>query len=343
MVPAAVAAAAIAWWSLGSGHRPRAGSQLWVGLAVAVASATVVAAVFYSSFLTNPGGILAPFRAAGTYVDRGMAPAAHAHPWHYYLGVLAYSSGGGLRWTEAAVIALAAAGAVAAWRGGFWPRYFACYVALGVAVFSAIPYKTPWNLLPFYAGAFVLAGIGFAALVQATSSRLARAVLTAGLVLAAGHLGWQAWRAAVRYAADPRNPYVYAQTVPDAVRMASRIRALAAVHPDGAAMLVSVIAPPHEQWPLPWYLRAMPHVGYWTEPSDALGLNAPVVVASLEHAPAIDQALGERYVAEFFGLRPDVLQVLYIERTLWDRFLAAAAGDSTAGGRRVPVASGASR
>ena len=88
-------------------------------------------------------------------------------------------------------------------------------------------------MLPFYVVAIVLAGVGFSWLVHVSSSAcLARAVALA-FVLASAQLGWQAWRASVTYAADPRNPYVYAQTVPDAVRMAARIRALAALHPDG--------------------------------------------------------------------------------------------------------------
>ena len=29
-------------------------------------------------------------------------------------------------------------------------------------------------------------------------------------------------------------------------------------------MLVKVIAGPYEQWPLPWYLRGMTRVGYWS-------------------------------------------------------------------------------
>ena len=151
---------------------------------------------------------------------------------------------------------------------------------------------------------------------------MVRFAVAAAFLVASGHLGWQAWRASVTYASDPRNPYVYAQTVPDAVRMATRIRALAALHPDGAGMLVSVIAAPHEQWPLPWYLRTMPHVGYWTAPGDALALSAPVVVASMDHAAAVEAALGDRFVSEFYGLRPEVLLTLYIERELWDRFLA---------------------
>ena len=146
-------------------------------------------------------------------------------------------------------------------------------------------------------------------------------LLTVGSV----HLGWQAWRASVVYAADPRNPYVYSQTVPDAVRMAARIRDLAARHPERTNMLVQVIATPHEQWPLPWYLRTMPNVGYWTAAKDVPELTAPVIVSSMDNTEAVDAALGDRYVSEFFGVRPGVLVTLYIERGLWDRFLAAQA------------------
>jgi len=300
---------------------------------VGLAAAAAVAGLFYSSFLAAPGGILEPFRAAGTYLDRGIDPASHTHAWHYYLGLLAYSASGGLKWSEGLVLVLAIVGALAAWRRPdpsrpertFWARYLTGNAIMAAAIFSAIPYKTPWNLLPFYVGAIVLAGVGFSTLVQATASRAVRGALAAGLVIVSGQLGWQAWRASVTYASDPRNPYVYAHTVPDAVRMATRIRELAVLHPDGAGMQVSVIAAPHEQWPLPWYLRAMPHVGYWTAPGDALALQAPVVVASLEHTAALEASLGDSYVSEYFGLRPEVLLALYIERGLWERFLARVA------------------
>ena len=198
--------------------------------------------------------------------------------------------------------------------------------SIAAAIFSAIPYKTPWNLLPFYVGAIVARRHR---VLDARPARPRPARCAARWrqcsSIASGQLGWQAWRASVTYASDPRNPYVYAQTVPDAVRMATRIRELAALHPDGARMQVSVIAPPHEQWPLPWYLRTMPHVGYWTAPGDALALQAPVIVASTDHTAVLDGALGDRYVSEFFGLRPEVLLALYVERGLWERFLARAA------------------
>ena len=331
VLPAALAAYAVAWWSLGV-NRPSHGlaeDGRWkVAAAASLVSAAAVAALFYSSFLTYPGGILEPFRGAATYLARGVA-SSHAHPWHYYVSLLAYSASGGLRWSEGLVLGLAMVGAVTAWRPpersrperAFWARYLTCYVAITAAIFSAIPYKTPWNLLPFYVAATVVAGIGFSQLLRVATSRAAAAALAAACLAAAANLGWQAWRASVTYASDPRNPYVYAQTVPDAVRMAARIRALAAVHPDGARMQVSVIAPASEQWPLPWYLRTMPNVGYWTAPGDPEAMQAPVVVASAEHTAALD-ALGDRYVSEYFGLRPEVLLALYVDRGLWERFLA---------------------
>jgi uncharacterized protein (TIGR03663 family) len=332
VLPAALMAGAIAWWSLRSDQLPDASLQgRWrAPAAMSVGIAIAVAATFYTSLFTAPAGLLEPFKGAPTYATRGIEPVSHAHPWYYYVRLLAYSSSGGVRWSEGLVLVLAAAGAASGWYGPpssglrarlLWTRYLACYVAISAAIFSTIPYKTPWNLLPFYVAAFPLAGIGFATLIDVVRARAMRAVLAVALAIGAWQLGSQAWRASITYAADPRNPYVYAQTVPDAVRMAARIRDLAALDAGGARMQVSVIASPYEQWPLPWYLRSMPNVGYWTTPADPVALQAPVIVSSIEHTPALDSALGGRYVSEFYGLRPDVLQALYVERGLWDRFL----------------------
>ena len=336
VLPASLAACALAWWSLGPARPSVVAADLrWRrAVLIGVGTGVALAALFYSSFLAHPGAILDPLRAAPTYVQRGVNPADHVHPWHYYVGLLAWSSSGGLRWTEAVVLVLAGVGTVTAWgqpdpsrpEASFWRRYLTANAAIILAIFSAIPYKTPWNLLPFYAATIVeRRHRGRRRSCGPWPPAAAQALLASGLAIAAIHLGWQAWRASVVYASDPRNPYVYAQTVPDAVRMAARIRDLAALHPERQAMLVAVIAPPHEQWPLPWYLRTMPRVGYWTDVREALVLDAPVIVASTDQTERLDAALGDRYVSEFFGVRPDVLLTLYVERGLWDRFLARAA------------------
>jgi predicted membrane-bound mannosyltransferase len=85
-----------------------------------------------------------------------------------------------------------------------------------------------------------------------------------------------------------------------------------------------VIAAPHEQWPFPWYARELRQVGYWTAAADAGSLDGvPVILASQQEAEAVAAAVGEGYVSEFYGLRPNVLVTLFIERDLWDRFLAS--------------------
>lgn len=304
--------------------------------ALGLAAAGAIALVLYSSFFTNPAGLLESVRAYSIYAGRGIEPTRHAEPWHYYLHLLAWSDSGGLVWTELAVLVPAAVGLVAAFRARtFWPLFIALYSILSTAIFSALRYKTPWNLLPFYIGLVLLAGVGVARVLgrgprlQSLRPRpvaALRAALAVGFAAAAVHLGIESWRAAVVYAADPRNPYVYAQTTPDFLRLVTRVADLAAADWAGNDLFVKVVAGPYEQWPLPWYLRRMTHVGYWPRAADAdAGDAAPVVIASQENTAAIEQRLGDRYVSEFYGLRPGVLLTLFIERGLWERFLAARA------------------
>jgi hypothetical protein len=187
-----------------------------------------------------------------------------------------------------------------------------------------VRYKTPWNLLPFYGGSVVLAGFGAAALLGLMRSRVSRGLLVVGLLAAAAQLGLQSWRANFRYPADERNPYVYAQTSTDFLRLAARVVEVSAVHPDRERMLVAVIAGPYEQWPMPWYLRRMARVGYWTSVAGASPLDRmPFIIASPDFADGIEAALGDRYVSEIFGLRPGVLLTVFIERGLWDRFITS--------------------
>jgi predicted membrane-bound mannosyltransferase len=89
-------------------------------------------------------------------------------------------------------------------------------------------------------------------------------------------------------------------------------------------MLVAVVAGPYEQWPLPWYLRRMERVGYWTSVAAVGPLDRmPFIVVSPDFADAVAASLGDRYVSEYYGLRPGVLLSVFIERGLWDRLLGS--------------------
>jgi uncharacterized protein (TIGR03663 family) len=348
VVPAAVAAVAIARHlpSGPGGHRMAArmmDSRRWLPpahLAAGAAAALAVAWLFFSSFGTHPDGFVDSIRAFGVFVDRGTGTGSHSQPWYHYLGLLAWSSSGGLVWTEAAILILAAGGLVSAGRptGTYWQRVVALYSVLTTLIFSLVSYKTPWNLLPFYAGIVLLAGMAVQALLDRlwgqipeperrhrnlTPKKAATTLVIATLLAACAHLGWQSWQASTRYGADPRNPYAYLHTSPDLLRLVQRVADLSALHPDRDRMLIRVVAGPYEQWPLPWYLRRMPRVGYWLRAAEAGPFDGtPVIIASQANAAALEATLGDRYIAEMYGLRPEVFLTVFIERGLWERFLA---------------------
>ncbi len=309
----------------GDGHVARRSAQASHVL-VGIAAAAAIAFTFYSAFFTNPAGAVESLRAWPAYAHRGIEGGGHTEPWIYYLRLLAWSTNGGLVWTEGVVLLLAVVGAIVAVRRrrtDFWPLYLCVYSLVTAAVFSLLAYKTPWNALPFYAGFVIMAGFGAVALAQYVRSRALLALVAVLFCVACMQLAGQDWRANFSVPADTRNPYAYAQTSTDFLRMVRRVADLGAVHPDAQRMRVAVIAGPYEQWPLPWYLRGMPQVGYWPAAHEAGALaGTPVIVASQANAAAVESVIGDRYVSEFYGLRPGVLLTLYIERPLWDRFLA---------------------
>jgi predicted membrane-bound mannosyltransferase len=147
--------------------------------------------------------------------------------------------------------------------------------------------------------------------------------------MAAGfvHLGAQSWRASFKYPADPRNPYVYAQTSPGFLKLVGRIEDLARVHPDRERMLIKVIAGPYETWPLPWYLRRFGRVGYWTDAglAGAPG-DAPVVITDTEQAGRLESILIPSFQSEYYELRPNIFLILHIRSDLWEEFLESRAG-----------------
>jgi uncharacterized protein (TIGR03663 family) len=329
VLPVAVVACAVgAMVARPDGEQARAGPPARHALTHALAAlgaALLPALLLYTAFFSHPAGLFDSFSAFSIYLSRGIEPGPHVHPWYFYLQTLAWSSAEGTIWSEALVLVLAAVGLVAAIatrRRAFWPFYICLYAIGTAAIFSAIRYKTPWNLMPFYAGFILLAGIGVSAILVRARHPIARAAAVVVLVAAGWQLAAQSVRASFRYAADPRNPYVYAHTTPDFMRLVSRVHDLAALHPDGRDLLVKVVAGPYEQWPFPWYARDLTRVGYWIDAAAAGSLaDVPVIVASQEQAAAIEAAVGERHVSEFYGLRQGVLLTLFVERGLWDRFL----------------------
>jgi uncharacterized protein (TIGR03663 family) len=304
-------------------------------LLLAALVAAGVSSALFSSFLANPRGILDSARSYGIYLDRAHSASLHFHPWHYYIGLLAYSPAQGTPvFTEGLILTLAVAGGVSGWREnaatGADPRvvrFLAAYTLLLLVSYSAIPYKTPWCLLGFLHGMILLAGVGAVFLVRVIQGAATRALIVVLLAAAAVHLGFQAFSASFRLAADPRNPYVYAQTGTDVFEIVARLKEVARAHPDGSSLPIQIITR-ENLWPLPWYLRGFPNVSWWTGVSDEAKA-APAILLTPDMEPDLVRKLyelpppGERelYVSLFgrpVELRPAVELRGYVASSLWE-------------------------
>ncbi len=305
---------------------------------LALLGAVAVSMVLFSSFLTRPEGIVDAVRSYGLYLDRARVASWHFHPWSYYLRLLIhFPSSGTPFWTEGLILLLAVIGAAAGWvaRGvpGADPRalrFLGFYTFLMLVTYSAIPYKTPWCLLGFLHGLILLAGAGAIFLVRSLRGTAIRAVVAVLLVSAGAHLGWQAFSGSFRFAADPRNPYVYAHTGTDVFEIARRLADLARAHPDGSSMPIQILGR-ENLWPLPFYLRGLSRVAWWSGVPDSAP-NAPVILVTPSLEPALVTKLydlsppGERelYVSIFarpVELRPRVELRGYATSRLWEDYL----------------------
>lgn len=298
---------------------------------LAAAAAIGVAFLFYTSFLVNPEGLKDSILSFKTYFTRAGEPGWHFHPWSEYLKMLAFSRyGDGPVWSEGFVLFLAVVGGFASIKRmremtseTSFPLFILLYTITSTTAYSLISYKTPWNLLPFYLGFILLAGIGASFLFEKAQKFLSRAALILVLGLGFVHLGFQNYRANFVDYADSRNPYVYAQTSKDFLGLIRRIESVARSHPDRKKMLVKVIAGPYETWPLPWYLRGFEKVGYWQDVDEAGTMaEASLVVCSIDQEEKIVPQLEDNFLSEYYELRPGSLLCLSIRRDLWNEFMS---------------------
>ena len=225
----------------------------------------------------------------------------HEKPFWYYGHLLA----GG--WSGAALLMFAVIGLFRASRSpAVGARLaIAIYALLIAAIYCAIPYKTPWLALNFFLPLAILAGftLEWAWLSRPTFS--ARAVILV-LALAIGLLIAHDTRERVfKIPADEKNPYAYAHTGEDLLRLPGRLAELAQQRKISNPRIAVVAA---DAWPLPWYLRKFSGAGYW-QPDQETG-PADFFVTPTDLSGRLAGQLKD-FRPEFFGARPNVLLILW--------------------------------
>jgi uncharacterized protein (TIGR03663 family) len=269
----------------------------------ALGAALLVAALLYSSFGTHFSGLRDALAAPIEAVHRVRGASGHEKPWSYYISLFTWQRAGGVVWQQLAFVALAVGGAIAAFvMRNRLVQAATVYTLLVGLMLSLTPYKTPWHVIHLVPGLCVLAAGALRSVARLPAGRLVASLFAAFALLL---LTMQTRLAAFTYAADARNPLAYVHTSPDVLK--ARPLAAAALQ-QFPTLPVRVIG--DEYWPLPWYLRGLPRVGYWATPPDDLA--SALIICSPDTAPAIAKRLGPGYRESFLGLRPGVICHVFV-------------------------------
>jgi uncharacterized protein (TIGR03663 family) len=257
----------------------------------------VIGVLLYSSFFTNPKGILDSVRTFTYWTKTGENGIYNREWWTYFSWM----------WSEEApILVLGMLGVlVALIQARSYFTVFCAFWSMGIfAAYSLVPYKTPWLTLSLILPLVVMAGY----LVEQAFQPGLRALtaMIAGLALA-GSLYQAIDVSFVNYDNDAYI-YVYAHTNRDFLNLVDEIDSIAAKSSTKKDIGITVMSPEH--WPMPWYLREYTHVGYW---GHIVPTSEPIVIALQSQAAEVEQQLNGKYhVFSSHVLRPGNTLVMFV-------------------------------
>lgn len=276
--------------------------RLTISLALAFGFFFLTFALFYSSLGTNPHGVLDAASSIFRFTHRAEGEG-HAKPWWTYLVWIFAPSFYTVPWSGWTIGLLGLIGAY--WqRNHSLVRFLTIYTLATLAIYSAIPYKTPWLELNVLAPACLLAGVGLAALIEKSPSG---AFIVLPLVVILPLLAYETQRLCFKNPAGARNPLAYSPTVVDVDNLVQTIDHISSQSPSGHSLYIQVVS--EDYWPLPWYLRHYPNTGYWSDVPDHL--DGEILITSPDQMAKVTARIGSDWKPQYFGLRPDVLVVLF--------------------------------
>jgi uncharacterized protein (TIGR03663 family) len=180
------------WSKFRGEEEPRIAFQWKWTYLVPIPVAAMTGALFFTSFFTNPAGLLDSVRTYAPWFQRAGGATEHVHPWTFYFErLLFFHTAHGPIWSEAFIVALALVGFVGALRGrSLLLRLIAFYTFWLTLIYALLPYKTPWCLLGFYHGAILLAGAGAAWLRRACRPGWLKPLVALVFAACVIQLGW---------------------------------------------------------------------------------------------------------------------------------------------------------
>jgi len=273
-------------------------------VSVSVAVATVVflicCVVLFSSFFGNfPQGLRDALSTYTYWTHTGMSQ--HPAPWFTHV-----------RWLlqmELPILLLGAAGAIVALlkRNNRLAVFSAVWGLSLLAIYSALPYKTPWLMLN------VIVPLAFSAGYAVQESwrgvehyRFLHTAVAVVALLAVSASAYQSVRLNFFHYDDDRCVYPYAQTPRAFLKLVEEIDG-SAERFQGKQTSIAVLSP--DYWPLPWYVRDYSNAGFYGK---VVPTTADLVIGSTVQDFMLKPTLAGYTYRGTYSLRPGVQLTLYI-------------------------------
>lgn len=286
----------------------------------------VVMVALFSSFLTNPMGVLNFFAAFVAWADTGKEGKGHEKVWHYFIDKLLVPY----------YLPLLVAGIPGLVLGALRRNAFALFNLVWfifvLAAYSAIPYKTPWCVISFSAPLFFGVGITTRYLVDGVSS-LRIPMPTAATGVAVALLGAYpfmdyaklSWKIQFEEYDVDGHPFIYVQNVREFMDLVADMRGMMkAAESAGIEPKVFMIK---SRNPLRWYVVDMGEQGWankYNEKDNDKIKNADIVITQRSQAKDVRKVLKlDDYEYREYHERPGQKFEMFIKKPLWNSYLSA--------------------
>jgi uncharacterized protein (TIGR03663 family) len=270
----------------------------------------VLYVLFYTSFLSNPKGLVDSLATFTIWTQTG--GATQSQPLAQYLTWMSIA--------DPVILILGfVGGLLVAWRGSDRVQVFFGLWALGItAAYSLISYKVPWIALNMLIPLAILGGIAINEAFVYLRTVRSRAPLAVGAAALAACIGISAYQSIdlnfQNYDTEQGYPYVFVHTTREALAMVDETERLAAAAAEAGATELGITVVTPEYWPLPWYYRDNPLAAFF---GDMATTEQAMIVARADQEAELLSATEGRYQQRgTYTLRPGVELVLWVRSDL---------------------------
>lgn len=273
--------------------------------------ALIVLIFFYSGNFLNFSGIPDFFRAYLKWFQTGTGAGGHEKT-DYQLGNFAFLNWYWVslmvRYEWPSLLGLLFALRLA-WPAPAMVRWLGIYAVGVLMAYSIVPYKTPWCIISILWPFALLFGAAVEELQALPRMRIAVAAIAAALLL---------WSLILtlslnfRHCTDPKEPYVYVQTMPEISVITAPLLGMAVRDPRNHALSGEILL--ESYYPLPWILGDFTRVGYFGKDHHSEKLTGDFITAPTGNEKEVESKITAPYLRQRYHLRDSM-----DECTVWFR------------------------